>query len=124
MGALGFAVIAAGCSSGNDPATWAEAEADGNLRPNFMQACIEAGADGDFADDQATAYCECAFVELVEYYGGGFDDEGGLVDDVGSAVGARDFEAFKAQEKELRSEPEDVPADIRAMFTGCAEAAS
>ena len=39
-------VLASACGSSNDPTTWAEAEEDGNLRPNFIRACTEANVDG------------------------------------------------------------------------------
>ena len=35
-------VFASACGSSNDPQSWAEAEDDGNLRPNFIRACTEA----------------------------------------------------------------------------------
>ncbi|MEO0494658.1 MAG: hypothetical protein AAF081_14705 [Actinomycetota bacterium] len=113
-------VFASACGSSNDPQSWAEAEEDGNLRPNFIRACTEANTDGadiDFTDDEIAVYCECAFVEIVEYFGGEIDGSNRLVD-VADAVVGRDFEAFKDLESSLRDNPEDIPADIRAMLTG------
>lgn len=114
-------VFASACGASNDPETWAQAEEDDNLRPNFMRACTEANQDGgdlDFDAAQARAYCECAFVEIVQYYGGEFNDEG-AISDVADAVQGRDFEAFKAFESGLRDDPEDIPADIEAFLNGC-----
>lgn len=119
VGALGFALIAAGCSASNDPDTWEDAEDDGNLRANYLRACEEAGTDtGDLDESEARIYCECSFEKLVEYYGGLIVD-GRLVTNPDPPAAERDFEAFKAQESELRSNPEDVPADVRAIFTSC-----
>ena len=123
---LSLVVFATSCGASNDPETWAEAEADGNLRPNFIRACTEANADGgdlQFDSAQAEAYCECAFTEIVEYYGGQFDADL-AISDVAGAVQGRDFEAFKDFESDLRSDPESIPADIAAFLTGCASQAA
>ena len=113
-------VFASACGSSNDPQSWAEAEDDGNLRPNFIRACTEANTDGaeiELTADQIAAYCECAFVEIVEYFGGEIDGSK-LTDAAVAADSGRDFEAFKELESTLRDNPEDIPADIRALLTG------
>ncbi len=123
---LSLGVFASACSSSNDPATWAEAEADGNLQPNFINACTEANADGgevQFTSDQARIYCECAFGEIVEYFGGEIKADSSL-DDVANATIGRDFEAFKQLEKNLRKDPQTIPADVEAMLTACAQQVS
>ena len=115
-------VFASACGSSNDPQSWAEAEQDGNLQPNFIRACTEANADDDtveLTDAQAMAYCRCAFVEIAQYYGGEIDGDSRL-DDVADAVAGRDFEAFTQFESSLRSDPTSIPADIEAMLGGCA----
>ena len=114
-------VFASACGSSNDPQSWAEAEDDGNLRPNFIRACAEANTDGaeiELTADQIAAYCECAFVEIVEYFGGEIDGSNRLTDAAVAADSGRDFAAFKELESTLRDNPEDIPADIRAMLTG------
>lgn len=121
-------ILASACGSSNDPNTWAEAEEDGNLRPNFIRACTEANVEnGDvqFTEAQAAVYCECAFVDIVEYFGGEINGDNQL-DDVATATANRDFQAFKDLESNLRENPEDIPADIQAMLTGqggCADQA-
>ena len=114
-------VFASACGSSNDPQSWAEAEDDGNLRPNFIRACTEANTDGaeiELTADQIAAYCECAFVEIVEYFGGEIDGSNRLSDAAAAADSGRDFAAFKELESTLRDNPEDIPADIRALLTG------
>ena len=114
-------VFASACGSSNDPQSWAEAEDDGNLRPNFIRACTEANTDGAeiaLTADQIAAYCECAFVEIVEYFGGEIDGSNRLTDAAAAADSGRDFAAFKELESTLRDNPEDIPADIRALLTG------
>ena len=114
-------VFASACGSSNDPQSWAEAEDDGNLRPNFIRACTEANTDGaeiELIADQIAAYCECAFVEIVEYFGGEIDGSNRLTDAAVPADSGRDFAAFKELESTLRDNPEDIPADIRALLTG------
>lgn len=114
-------VFASACGSSNDPQSWAEAEDDGNLRPNFIRACTEANTDGaevELTADQIAAYCECAFVEIVEYFGGEIDGSNRLTDAAVPADSGRDFAAFKELESTLRDNPEDIPADIRALLTG------
>ena len=101
---LSVLVFAGACGSSNDPQSWAEAEEDGNLRPNFIRACTDANADEgavDLTDAQLEAYCECAFVEIVEYFGGEIDGDNKLVD-VADAIAGRDFEAFRQLESDLR----------------------
>ena len=113
-------VFASACGSSNDPQSWAEAEDDGNLRPNFIRACTEANTDGaeiELTADQIAAYCECAFVEIVKYFGGEIDGSK-LTDAAVAADSGRDFAAFKELESTLRDNPEDIPADIRALLTG------
>ena len=120
---LSVIVLAGACGSSNDPQTWAEAEEDGRLRENFTTACVEAngeeGAAVEFTDTQIAAYCECAFAEIVEYFGGSIDGDNQLVD-VADAVAGRDFAAFKDLESDLRNDPTQIPADIEAFLTGCA----
>ncbi len=114
-------VFASACGSSNDPQSWAEAEDDGNLRPNFIRACTEANTDGaeiELTADQIAAYCECAFVEIVEYFGGEIDGSNRLTDAAVAADSGRDFAAFKELESTLRDNPEDIPADVRALLTG------
>ena len=114
-------VFASACGSSNDPQSWAEAEDDGNLRPNFIRACTEANTDGadiELTAEQVAAYCECAFIEIVEYFGGEIDGSNRLTDAAVAADSGRDFAAFKELESTLRDNPEDIPADIRALLTG------
>ena len=114
-------VFASACGASNDPQSWAEAEDDGNLRPNFIRACTEANTDGAeiaLTVDQIAVYCECAFVEIVEYFGGEIDGSNRLTDAAVSADSGRGFAAFKELESILRDNPEDIPADIRALLTG------
>ena len=114
-------VFASACGSSNDPQSWAEAEDDGNLRPNFIRACTEANTDGaeiGWTADQIATYGECAFVEIVEYFGGEIDGSNQLTDAAAAADSGRDFAAFKELESTLRDNPEDIPADIRALLTG------
>ena len=115
-------MFASACGSSNDPQSWAEAEEDGNLQPNFIRACTEANADDEaveLTDAKAMAYCRCAFVEIAQYYGGEIDGDSRL-DDVAGAVAGRDFEAFTQFESSLSSDPTSIPADIEAMLDGCA----
>ena len=120
-----FSVVlfAGACGSSNDPQSWAEAEEDGNLRPNFIRACTDAnaesGADDTFSETQLANYCECAFIEIVEYYGGSINGDNQLTD-VADAVVGRDFEAFRELESDLRNDPASIPADIEALLNGCA----
>ena len=120
---LSVIILAGACGSSNDPQTWAEAEEDGRLRENFTTACVEAngetGAEVEFTDAQIATYCECAFIEIVEYFGGEIDGDNRLVD-VAGAVAGRDFEAFKDLESNLRDDPTQIPADIEAFLDGCA----
>ena len=123
---LCLVVFAASCGASNDPETWAEADADGNLRANFIRACTEAneeGGDLEFDGVQAAAYCECAFVEIVEIFGGEFG-EGTTIVDVAEAVEGQDFRAFKDYESGLRSDPEDIPAEVEAVLNGCVSQAA
>lgn len=118
---LSLVVFAASCGASNDPETWAEADADGNLQANFIRACTEANEDGgdlEFDEVQAAAYCECAFVEIVEIFGGEFVD-GTTIVDVADAVEGQDFQAFKDFESGLRSDPEDIPAEVEAVLNLC-----
>jgi hypothetical protein len=121
---LSVMLLAGACGSSNDPETWAEAEQDGRLRENFQAACVEAngeeGAAVEFTDAQIAAYCECAFVEIVEYFGGSINGDNEL-DDVADAVAGRDFQAFRDLESDLRDDPTQIPADIEAFLDGCAQ---
>lgn len=121
------ALVGTACGS-NDPESWDEAGEDGNLYGNFQKACNEANVEGgdiELTDAERVAYCNCAFTELLEYYGGVM--ENGQVADIVGAIEGRDFEAFKDLESDLRSDPEQIPSDIEAMLTGkggCLEQAS
>jgi hypothetical protein len=95
-------VFASACGSSNDPQSWAEAEDDGNLRPNFIRACTEANT-------------ESAEIELNADQ---IDGSNQLTDAAAAADSGRDFAAFKELESTLRDNPEDIPADIRALLTG------
>ena len=57
-------------------------------------------------------------VEIVEYFGGEIDGSNRLTDAAAAADSGRDFAAFKELESTLRDNPEDIPADIRALLTG------
>lgn len=119
-------VFASACGSSNDPQSWAEAEDDGNLRPNFIRACTEANTESaeiELNADQIATYCECAFVEIVEIFGGEFG-EGTTIVDVAEAVEGQDFQAFKDYESGLRSDPEDIPAEVEAVLNGCVSQAA
>jgi len=123
---LALVVFAAGCGSSNDPETWGEADADGNLQTNFVRACSEANEDGgdlQFDEVQAAAYCECAFEEIVEIFGGVFV-EGTRIVDVADAVEGQDFQAFKDFDEGLRSDPEDIPAEVEAVLNLCVSQAA
>ena len=48
--------------------------------------------------DQIATYCECAFVEIVEYFGGEIDGSNQLSDAAAAADSGRDFAAFKELE--------------------------
>ena len=123
---LSLVVFATSCGASNDPETWAEADADGNLRTNFIRACTEANADGgdlDLDETQAAAYCECAFLEIVEIFGGEFVN-GTTIVDVADAVEGQDFQAFKDFESGLRSNPEDIPAEVEAVLNLCVSQAA
>lgn len=116
---LVVALVGSACGS-NDPGSWGEAGDDGNLFENFQKACNQANVDdGDIelTDAERAVYCECAFAELVEYYGGEVMANG-QISDVVDAIEGRNFEAFKDLESDLRSDPEDIPSDIEAMLTG------
>jgi len=113
------ALVGTACGS-NDPGSWEEAGDDGNLYENFQKACNDANIEGSettLTDAERAVYCECAFAELVEYYGGEVMENGQITDVVGALEG-RDFQAFKDLESDLRSDPEDIPVDIEAMLTG------
>ena len=123
---LALVVLAAACAQSNTPATWGEAQEDGNLRPNFIRACTEANVEGgevEFTASEAINYCGCAFEEIVEYFGGSIAPDN-TISDVATAVEGRDFDAFKTLEADLRKDPEQIPADIEAMLTGCAAVAA
>ena len=116
---LVVALVGTACGS-NDPASWEEAGDDGNLYENFQNACSAANVEGgdiELTDAERAIYCECAFVELLEYYGGEVM-ENGQITDVVDAIEGRNCEAFKDLESDLRSDPEDIPSDIEAMLTG------
>ncbi len=120
---LSLVVLATACGASNDPETWAEAEADGNLRQNFIRACTEANASGggdvEFTAAQAGRYCECTFTKVVEYFGAEIQSDNTLTD-VAEVVVGRDFAAFSQLESDLRSDPEKIPADVEAMLKQCA----
>lgn len=103
---LVIALVVAGCSQSNDPATWQEAEdqgdADGDfpVRTNFIDACELANADQDgMSAEDAVTFCDCAFVQVRE---------------------SLTFEEFEQLDDDLRSDPEDLRADVRELFEGCA----
>ncbi len=122
---LALVLFAGACSQSNTPSTWGEAEEDGTLRENFIRACLEANDDSgdvEFSEAEASTYCTCAFEEIVEYYGGEFgaDNE---ISEVAGAVEGRNFDAFKDLESDLRKNPEEIPADVEGMLSGCATSA-
>ena len=120
---LSVLVFASACGASNDPQSWAEAEEDGNLQPNFIRACTEANADGgsiEFTASQLAVYCECSFAAIVEYYGGSIDGDN-TISDVADAVAGRNFEAFRDLESDLRNDPTSIPADIEALLNSCAQ---
>ena len=106
----------------NVPQSWAEAGEEGQLARNFLEACEEAQGTGiELNADQIATYCECAFVEIVEYFGGEVSKTGNLYSLTDAAVAAesgRDFAAFKELESALQDNPEDIPADIRVLLAG------
>ena len=94
-------VVPAGCSQSNDPADWAEAEAQDGfpVQRNFIDACVKANADQDgMSAEEADSFCSCAFDEVHE---------------------SLTFEEFKQLDDDLRADPEDLPAAERAQFAGC-----
>lgn len=117
-------VFASACSGSNDPDSWDDANEKSQLATNFFEACEEANTDGaeiEWTKDQIAAYCECAFVEIVEFYGGEASKTDGsysLADAAVAADSGRDFADYKELESTLRDNPEDIPADIRALLTG------
>jgi len=123
---LALVVFASACSQSNTPETWAAAQEDGNLRPNFIRACTEANEEGgevEFSATEAANYCGCAFEEIVEYFGGAIAPNS-VISDVATAVEGRNFDAFKTLESDLRKNPEQIPVDIEAMLKGCASRAA
>ena len=105
-GVLGFVLVAAGCSSSNDPATWEEAEEKGDVQTNFVDSCEEANTDSGADADRANSYCKCALDEVREYYS--------------------DFGEFRDAESELRNDPESInnsaiiPKAVTDALDGCA----
>ncbi len=97
---ISLVLFASGCAANNDPANWAEAEADGTLEENFMRSCTTANEGGGLNVSQAVSYCECAFEGLAQRY-------------------ADDFDEFKDAEKRLRNDPEDIDPGIRELFSRC-----
>ena len=98
--ALVLVLFASGCAANNDPANWAEAEADGTLEENFMRSCTTANEGGGLNASQASSYCECAYEKLEQRY----ED---------------DFDGFRDAERRLRNDPQDIDPSIRALFEGC-----
>lgn len=98
--AMSFVLFASGCAANNDPADWAEAEADGTLEENFMRSCRTANEGGGLDASEAASYCECSFKGLRQHY-------------------ADDFDGFKDAEKRLRSDPEDIDQSIRTLLVSC-----
>ncbi len=117
-------LLVGACSQGNDPASWSEAYEDGNLRDNYMKACIEANQGGEieFTESQRSKYCVCAFGRVVEYFGGSVDANDQLVDSPSDSFG-RDFEGFRELENSLRDDPEALPADLESLFRTCRDQA-
>ncbi|NIU64011.1 MAG: hypothetical protein GWN73_00570, partial [Actinobacteria bacterium] len=98
---LGLAVIAGGCAASSDPDNWADAEAEGNVRQNFLRSCNEANVEGgDLTEEQIPDYCECSYAEMVEFF-------------------SDDFQGFKDLESDLRNDPEAVPIEVKALFEQC-----
>jgi hypothetical protein len=62
-------------------------------------------------------------VEIVEIFGGVFV-EGTRIADVADAVEGQDFQAFKDFEAGLRSDPEDIPAEVEAVLNLCVSRAA
>ncbi|MCQ3806287.1 MAG: hypothetical protein OXB92_15500 [Acidimicrobiaceae bacterium] len=93
-------LFASGCAGNNDPANWAEAEADGTLEENFMRSCQTANQGGDLTVAEAATYCECAYDGLAQHY-------------------ADDFSGFKDAEQRLRNDPQDIDSAVLALFRGC-----
>lgn len=124
---LSVLVFAAACGSSNDPQTWAEAEEDGNLRPNFIRACTDANVEEggvELTDAQLETYCECAFVEIVEYFGADIMSFDEPLADSAEAVAGRNFEAFRDFESDLRADPQTVDPAVEAILRGCADNAT
>ena len=70
--------------------------------------------------DQIATYCECAFVEIVEYFGGEVSKTGNFYSLTDAAVAAdsgRDC-GLQGTRVCLQDTLEDIPADIR----GCSPA--
>ncbi|MEZ5245330.1 MAG: hypothetical protein R2707_09565 [Acidimicrobiales bacterium] len=99
-GLIALALVVTGCSSSSDPDTWASADETGKIEENFLRACTEAG-EGNTDSIGLAAYCECSYAGLREEY----DD---------------DFEGFLAVNRDLGNEPTAIPANVRAIFDGCA----
>lgn len=93
-------LLASGCASSNDPSTWEEARADGTLEENFLRSCSEANAGGDLTEAQITEYCECAFGGLSDHF-------------------ADSLSSFTDAERRLRSDPQDIDPEVRALLLGC-----
>lgn len=100
---VALALVVAGCSESNDPETWEDAEAQDGfpVRTNFLDACTEANAgEQGLSEDEAPAFCECAFTELREQL---------------------TFEEFDALDDDLRADNETVPTTLQTVVDGCLE---
>lgn len=106
-GLIGLVLLLAGCGSDTDPDTWEQAEETGKVQENFMVSCEDANA-GAAGQGDVPAYCDCAYLEIRDFY-------------------ADDFEGFKDVESELRSDPEAinntavVPVAITDALEACAD---
>ena len=122
-GLLALVLLASACSSSNDPKSWTDAGIDGNVRPNFVDACKVANTgSGQLTDQQANSYCTQAFEALVDYYGGQITQPGNVLQDSASVTEGRDFAAFLKLDSDLRKDPTSIPPEITSMLSDIAKA--
>ncbi len=118
---MALVLVAAACSSSNDPNSWTEAGETDQVRTNFVKACQTANEGVDqLSQNQAASYCTQTFEALVDYYGGEIMPDGILQDSSTATVG-RDFEAFLQLDKDLRSDPTSIPSEITEILSGIIE---